>query len=64
VTPGNTGAGRPDPLYRLHITDGPPIRSILTITSEFKIEYRKSPPNRWWRFWYWALLGWRWEKVG
>lgn len=19
-------------------------------------------PNRWWRFWQWALLGWRWER--
>ncbi len=19
-------------------------------------------PNAWWRFWYWALLGWRWRR--
>lgn len=26
-------------------------------------ELTKSPPCAWWRFWQWALLGWRWSDL-
>lgn len=41
----------------------PPVRSILYIHDLVKLECPDRPPNRWWRFWHWALLGWKWEKL-
>lgn len=41
----------------------PPVRGILSITADFKIHTSQAPPGYWRRFWYWALLGWRWERV-
>lgn len=42
----------------------PPPRSVLFIGDVIRIESRQRVPNAWVRFWYRALLGWRWEKVG
>jgi hypothetical protein len=38
------------------------VRSVLTLTPEFKIRFTCSIPSRWIRFWQWALLGWKWES--
>lgn len=37
-------------------------KSVLIIQDSLKIESRRPIPNWWRRFWYWALLGWRWER--
>jgi len=39
-----------------------PLRELLRITPEFRVQC-KHRPNAWRRFWYWALLGWRWERL-
>lgn len=39
------------PKSRLHITPGLALYSLSPM------------PNRWWRFWQWLLLGWRWSKA-
>ncbi len=41
----------------------PPVKSALLIRDLVRIESPKPPPNFWWRFWYWALLGWTWERL-
>jgi hypothetical protein len=41
----------------------PPVRSVLHIGGPIQVETSKNPPNWWWRFWYWALLGWTWRKL-
>jgi hypothetical protein len=41
----------------------PPNRSILHITPNLTIHSSHPVPNRWRRFWYWALLNWKWEKL-
>jgi hypothetical protein len=51
--------GRPLP-FVIHLR---PACSILHVTPSFKIHGAEPPPNRWWRFWQWALLGWRWERL-
>jgi hypothetical protein len=38
-------------------------RSVLIIGDAFRIESRQEIPNLWERFWYWALLGWKWERL-
>jgi hypothetical protein len=40
----------------------PVYKSRLHITPDFSIPHEQPVPNPWRRFWYWALLGWRWEK--
>ena len=41
-----------------------PNRTKLVIDeARLEIYSPKKMPNRWRRFWYWALLGWRWEKI-
>lgn len=36
----------------------------LVIGNQLKFYFPEDRiPNRWRRFWYWALLGWKWEKV-
>lgn len=56
----------------LHIYAGAaPRRACLNIgaflprngSAVLQIDYMGDVPNRWWRFWYWLLLGWRWEKL-
>lgn len=39
-----------EPICRLRLVDG------------FEICFAKPMPCRWWRFWQWLLLGWRWDK--
>jgi hypothetical protein len=62
INPGNTGIGTTSPQHLLHISQPPPWRSKLWITPEFACDFTHDAPNRWRRFWYWALLGWRWSK--
>lgn len=38
-------------------------KSALVITPTYRVMSEHTMPNRWRRFWYWALLGWTWEKV-
>ena len=47
----------------LTVSIPPPVRSVLFIHNLVKLECPDPPPNAWWRFWHWALLGWRWEKL-
>jgi len=35
----------------------------LQIIPELRITSASPIPNRWWRFWYWVLLGWTWRKL-
>lgn len=39
-----------------------PAKSVLLIGTVIRIESQEPPPNLWWRFWYWALLGWSWKR--
>jgi hypothetical protein len=41
----------------------PPNRSRLIINHGLRFEMQAPPPNRWRRFWYWTLLGWKWEAM-
>jgi len=41
----------------------PLVMALLVITPEFQVQTMCPPPNAWRRFWYWALLGWEWQKV-
>ena len=36
---------------------------ILNGTVRYAITEKQGWPNAWRRFWYWALLGWKWEKA-
>jgi hypothetical protein len=47
----------------LTVSMPPPVRSVLYIHNLVKLESPDPPPNSWWRFCHWALLGWRWEKL-
>lgn len=38
-------------------------KSRLIIGPEFTMEFSHERPNKWWRFWYWTLFGWRWEAA-
>ena len=40
----------------------PPTLSILTINENFQVHFTEPMPCRWHRFWYRALLGWKWEN--
>jgi hypothetical protein len=37
--------------------------SRLIIWPDLSVTLTTPKPNRWIRFWHWALLGWRWEDV-
>jgi hypothetical protein len=49
----------------LSTTLNPTYKSELIILDDdaIVIRYTRPTPNWWRRFWYWALLGWRWRKV-
>ena len=38
------------------------VRAILTLAQGYEFHLDKPMPNGWWRFWQWALLGWKWRK--
>lgn len=44
----------PKPVGRLRVASG-------LILVEYEDE--KKTPNLWQRFWYWFLLGWKWERM-
>ncbi len=37
--------------------------SRVNVTPNFTISSERPLPNPWRRFWYWALLGWKWEAL-
>ena len=48
------------------------LAAYVTVLNPPTVRLRLSPffvvegmemPNRWWRFWQWALLGWTWERM-
>lgn len=43
----------------------PKFESTLFIHDDDGIicQFPKPKPNWWWRFWYWALLGWKWKDI-
>jgi hypothetical protein len=59
--PPRWGQGRAITGPHLLVSIPPPVRSVLYIHNLVKLECPEPPPNRWWRFWHWTLLGWRWE---
>jgi len=36
---------------------------LLIHNGGFRIQFTRRKPCRWWRFWYWVLLGWRWRDI-
>jgi hypothetical protein len=36
---------------------------LLMLGHDIMFNFTKPMPNPFRRFWYWALLGWRWEKI-
>ena len=46
----------------LAITELPPVKAHLNINGVISIN-SASFPNGWWRFWQWALLGWKWRRL-
>lgn len=51
------------PTVKLHISSGPEYKSQVFITPTFTAEFTYKCPNWWHRFWFWVLLGWRWERL-
>lgn len=47
----------------LTIAVPPPVRGRVHICEDAIVIDSEVYPNAWRRFWYWALLGWRWERV-
>ena len=45
------------------IVSQPERHSQVRITPDFVVQSSKPLPNRWRCFWYWALLGWKWEAL-
>jgi hypothetical protein len=41
---------------------GPELRWYLVVTDNWRICHAERP-NWWRRWWQWALLGWRWERI-
>lgn len=41
----------------------PVYRSQLEVRPDLLISFQRPPPNLWWRFWQWALLGFRWKSI-
>lgn len=41
----------------------PGYQAVLIVTAEFRVFTKDPVPNRWRRFWHWALLGWKWERL-
>jgi len=39
-----------------------PVRSVLWVTREFRLETTRPYPNAWIRFWYKVLLDWEWKR--
>lgn len=56
----NAESGGTASIFTIH---RPAYKALLIITADFHIQSARPLPNRWRRFWYWALLGWRWEKL-
>ena len=38
-------------------------KSQVTLNCGYRILFEQSKPNAFWRFWYWFLLGWKWENL-
>ena len=47
----------------LSIIQEPPVTRLSIQDDVILIGTSRPLPNRWRRFWYWALLGWRWERI-
>jgi hypothetical protein len=41
----------------------PHYQAVLIINENFRIGTQTKKPNIFWRFWQYALLGWRWEDM-
>jgi hypothetical protein len=42
----------------------PPVLSVLHIGNDLiTVQSYEPVPSAWVRFWYWALLRWRWERI-
>lgn len=52
----------PKPAPYLMISD-PQAKARLVIGGVLVINTALELPNWWWRFWYWFLLGWTWERL-
>lgn len=58
---GWAGGESPEPLHV--VFNIPKDKSKLKITPTLHVYSSKKYPNWFHRFWYWALLGWTWEKL-
>lgn len=38
-------------------------KSILIVAPGFEIHLPTVAPNKWWKFWQFVLLGWRWNSI-
>jgi len=59
--PALLNRGTQNPMVGLLLLEPPPVRSVLYIQGVIRIESSSPLPGWWQRFWYRALLGWRWE---
>jgi hypothetical protein len=41
----------------------PRYKSRLILNCGYQILFEEPIPNRFWRFWQWFLLGWKWQKL-
>jgi hypothetical protein len=39
------------------------IGTLIIHHIRYEVTEKQGWPNTWRRFWYWALLGWKWEKA-
>lgn len=51
------------PKYEPKVLDFPTPVTRLWILNDVAVTSSFRKPNKWRRFWYWALLGWRWTDI-
>ncbi len=58
-----TVGGQPSEAEFFKIGSNYRVQTVLHIMPDFHIHSTKPLPNRWRRFWHWALLGWTYETI-
>ena len=52
-----------DKNYEAEVIKTPELVTRVWIVNDVAVNSSYHRPNLWRRFWYWALLGWRWEVI-